>query len=396
MCLGKFIYYFCTMRMQEVKSETDKQAFLQIAVSINQNNPNWVRPLDKDIEEVFNPEKNKSFKKGECTRWLLKDDEDKTIGRIAAFVNQQYKNEQPTGGIGFFECVNNQDAANCMFDYCKQWLQARGMEAMDGPINFGERDKWWGVLVEGYQEPLYCMNYNPEYYKDLFYNYGFQLYYEQICFALKVKNRVKDKFYEAYDKYSNDPDYSTKCLDKSQLEKFAKDFTYIYNKAWAGHGGGKQLEEKTVLKMFKTMKPVMDESITWFAYHKEEPIGFWVSLPDLNQYFKHMNGKFGWLQKLYFLWLKTFGKCTRFVGLVFGVIPEYQGKGVDGYLIMSGANVIQPANKYLDYEMQWVGDFNPKMINIAESLGTYRSRKLQTLRYLFDRDREFKRHPMIG
>ena len=396
MCYGKFIYYFCIMRMHEVKSEADKQAFLQIAVSINQNNPNWVRPLDKDIEEVFNPDKNKAFKKGECTRWLLNDDEGKTMGRIAVFVNRQYKNEQPTGGIGFFECVNNQDAANCMFDYCKEWLKERGMEAMDGPINFGERDKWWGVLVEGFQEPLYCMNYNPEYYKDIFYNYGFQVYYEQICFALKVKDRVKDKFYEAYAKYSKDPDYSAKCLDKSQLEKFAKDFIYIYNKAWAGHGGGKQLEEKTVQKMFKTMKPVMDESITWFVYHKDEPIGFWVSLPDLNQYFKHMNGKFSWLQKLYFLWLKMFGKCTRFVGLVFGIIPEYQGKGVDGYLIMSGANVIQPANKYLDYEMQWIGDFNPKMINIAESLGTYRSRKLQTLRYLFDKEKEFKRHPMIG
>jgi hypothetical protein len=240
------------------------------------------------------------------------------------------------------------------------------------------------------------MNYNPEYYKDLFYNYGFKVYYEQICFALKVKNRLQDKFYEAYDKYSIDPDYNAKCLNKTLLEKFAKDFTYIYNKAWAGHEGGKELEEKVVQKMFKTMKPVMDESIMWFVYYKDEPVGFWVNLPDLNQYFKHLNGKFGLLQKLYFLWLKTFGKCTRFVGLVFGIIPEHQGKGIDGFLIMSGAKVIQKQAKYLNYEMQWIGDFNPKMINIAESLGTYRSRKLQTLRYLFDRNKEFKRHPMIG
>lgn len=381
--------------MHEVKSDADRQAFLAIHISINKDNPNWVRPLDKDIEEVFDPTKNKFFKKGECTRWLLMDDDNTIIGRIASFVNTQYKNEQPTGGVGFFDCINNQQAANFMFDHCKEWLQQRGMQAMDGPINFGERDKWWGLLTEGFQEPLYGMNYNPEYYAQLFYNYGFGVYYEQICFALKVQNRLDDKFYESYDKYNKDPDYSAKHLRKDQLEKFAKDFTTIYNKAWAKHGGGKELELKTVQKMFNTMKPVMDESIMWFVYYKEEPIGFWVNLPDLNQYFKHLNGKFGWMQKLYFLWLKAFGKCNRFVGLVFGIIPEFQGKGVDGFLIVSGANVIQKKAKYEDYEMQWIGDFNPKMINIGESLGTYRSRKLQTLRYLFDRSIEFKRHPIL-
>ncbi|OSZ79231.1 hypothetical protein CAP35_13525 [Chitinophagaceae bacterium IBVUCB1] len=383
------------MRMHTVASEADKQAFLALPVTINKSNANWIRPLDKDIEEVFDPAKNKFFKKGVCERWLLKTDNGDVIGRVAAFVNEQYKNEQPTGGIGFFECINDQAAANFMFGYCKQWLQERGMEAMDGPINFGERDKWWGLLVDGYQEPLYCMNYNPPYYKELFYNYGFRVYYEQICFALKVKNRLQDKFYEAYHQYSQDADYTAKHIRKNEIEKFAKDFTYIYNKAWAKHGGGKELEEKMVIKMFRTMKPVIDERIQWFVYYKNEPIGFWVNLPDLNQYFKHLNGKFGLWQKLRFLLLQRFGKCTRFVGLAFGVIPEFQGKGVDGYMIMSGAKVIQAAAKYEDYEMQWIGDFNPKMINISESLGTYRSRTLQTLRYLFDRDKEFKRHGMI-
>lgn len=187
--------------MHEVKTDADRKQFLELPVAIYKNDPNWIRPLDKDIEEVFDPAKNKFFRKGECSRWILKDDAGKNIGRIAAFVNSQYKNEQPTGGIGFFECINDQSAANFMFDHCRQWLQERGMEAMDGPINFGERDKWWGLQVEGFQPPLYGMNYNPEYYKSLFYNYGFNVYYEQICFALKVENRLQEKFYEAYDKY---------------------------------------------------------------------------------------------------------------------------------------------------------------------------------------------------
>jgi hypothetical protein len=383
------------MRMHEVKTDADKQAFIQVAIDIYKNDPNWIRPLDKDIDEVFNPEKNKFFKRGECTRWLLKDDSGKDIGRIAAFINKQYKQEQPTGGVGFFECINDQAAANFMFDHCKKWLQERGMEAMDGPINFGERDKWWGLVVEGFYSPLYGMNYNQPYYVPLFENYGFQTYFNQVCFGMTVKDRLDDKFYERHAKIAADPDFRAEMIKKSQLKKYAADFTYVYNKAWAGHGGGKTLEEKQVNKMFLSMKPVMDEHLIWFVYHKEQPIGIWINLPDLNQYFKHMNGKLGWFEKLKFLWLKNFGKCSRFVGLVFGVIPEFQGKGVDSYMIIEGAKVIQPMARYNDYEMQWIGDFNPKMMNIAESNGSRRSRTLRTYRYLFDRQKEFKRHPSI-
>ncbi len=384
------------MQMHEVVSEADKQAFLQLAIDIYKGDPMWIRPLDKDINEVFDTEKNKFFKRGECKRWLLKDDANKIIGRIAAFVNRQYKEDQPTGGIGFFECIDDQKAANFMFDFCREWLKEKGMEAMDGPINFGERDKWWGLLVQGFTPPLYCMNYNPPYYVQLFENYGFQVYFNQICFGMKVTDQLDTKFYERHAKIAADSNYSARTIDKGQLEKFAKDFHYVYNKAWSGHGGGKSLELKQVQKMFKMMKPVMDEHLIWYAYYKEEPIAIWINLPDLNQFFKHLNGQFGLLQKLKFLWLKKFGKCSRFVGVVFGIIPEFQGKGVDAYIIVEGAKVIQPMASYDDYEMQWIGDFNPKMINISESLGTTRSRVLSTYRYLFDRNKEFKRHRVVG
>ena len=383
------------MHMHEVKTEADKQQFLKVAIEIYKNDPNWIRPLDKDIDEVFNPEKNKFFKRGECTRWILKNDKGQAIGRIATFVNRQYKMEQPTGGIGFFECINDKASAFFMLDFSKEWLLARGMEAMDGPINFGERERWWGLVVEGFYSPLYGMNYNPPYYQALFEDYGFKTYFNQVCFAMNVNTQLEEKFYTRHAAIAADPNYRAAMIKKNELERFAKDFTYVYNKAWASHGGGKSLEEKQVMTMFKTMKPVMDEEIIWFAYYKDEPIAIWINLPDLNQYFKYMNGQFGILDKLKFLLLQKFGKCSRFVGLVFGVIPAFQGKGVDAFLIVEGAKVIQPQAKYGDYEIQWIGDFNPKMINIAESLGTHRSRTLRTYRYLFDRTKEFKRHPIL-
>ena len=156
------------------------------------------------------------------------------------------------------------------------------------------------------------------------------------------------------------------------------------------------MELRQAKKILHTMKPVIDEHIIWFIYHKNEPIGCWLNLPDLNQWFKPLKGKFGLLQKLHFLYIKKFGPCRRFIGLVFGIVPEFQGTGVDAYMIVEGAKTIQQEMKYDDYEMQWIGDFNPKMINIAESLGTYRSRRLATYRYLFDRTKEFERHPVVG
>ncbi len=389
------------MQLIPVKDKSTARQFLEVPVFIHQNNPQWIRPLDKDVEEVFDPEKNKLFrqKDNECERWILKDDQGKVIGRIAAFVNKKYKNigdEQPTGGIGFFECINDQQSADFMLDHAKQWLQERGMQAMDGPINFGERDRWWGLVVEGFYEPLYCMNYNPPYYQQLFENYGFQLFFNQVCFAMSVNAVVDEKFYERHAVFASDPDFHSEYIRKNNLDKYAEDFCTVYNKAWAGHGGNKTLELRQAKKIMQAMKSVIDEHIVWFIYYKNEPIGCWLNLPDLNQWFKRLNGKFGLFQKLKFLWIKKFGKCNRFVGLVFGIVPEFQGKGADSYMIIEAAKLIQPEARYDYYEMQWIGDFNPKMINIAEKLGTYRSRRLITYRYLFDRNKAFKRHPLIG
>ena len=301
----------------------------------------------------------------------------------------------PVGGIGFFECINDQVAADMLFDVAKHWLMQKGMEAMDGPINFGERDRWWGLLVKGFEPPIYCLNYNPPYYQQLFENYGFRNYFNQICFALNVPDPIMQKFFDRHAECEKDPNFSSKHIRKNQLSKFADDFTIVYNKAWAGHGGLKQLDKKVVLKMFESMKPVMDEKISWFIYYKDDPIGIWINLPDLNQWFKYLNGKFSLWHKLKFLWFKKTKRCDKFVGLVFGIVPEWQGKGVESYLIVEGAKVIQVQQLYDKYEMQWIGEFNPKMVNVAENLGTYRSRILTTYRYLFDQTREFKPHPIL-
>jgi hypothetical protein len=127
---------------------------------MNKHDKTWVCPLIT-ILGVFDP-KNTYFKHGIVERWVLTDVTNGLTGRIAAFIdfNLAHSYEQLTGGIGFFECIDDKDAAFLLFNTAKEWLQEKGMEAMDGPINFGETDKYWGLLVNGFTHPSFDVPYN--------------------------------------------------------------------------------------------------------------------------------------------------------------------------------------------------------------------------------------------
>ncbi|HOI32992.1 MAG TPA: hypothetical protein PLC47_09515, partial [Bacteroidales bacterium] len=145
------------MKLIEVKTRAQERAFLDVAREIYKADPVWVCPLDKTIAGIFDSKKNIFFRQGEACRWILRNDQGKLIGRVAAFINRKkaFGYKQPTGGMGFFECINDQNAAFLLFDQCKEWLKTKGMEAMDGPINFGENDNFWGLLVEGFTHPSF-------------------------------------------------------------------------------------------------------------------------------------------------------------------------------------------------------------------------------------------------
>ncbi len=385
------------MKLILVEDAASAQQFLEVPLLLYRSDRDYIRPLDKDVEDIFDPAKNKAFRHGKCIRWVLILDGE-LIGRIAAFINHKYKNkgdEQPTGGVGFFECINDQAAANILFNAAKKWLGEHGMQAMDGPINFGERDRWWGLVIEGFKPPIYLMNYNQPYYQALFENYGFRNFYNQVCWHLFVQTILPDRFYDMHKKFFIDPSYKAVHFKKNQLKKFAVDFSTVYNMAWASHEGNKHISEEVAIKMFKTMKPVIDEKLIWYVYHNDKPVAVWLNLPDINQIVKRLNGKFTLLAKFKFAYLRWKGVCNKFTGIVFGIVPALQGTGVDYYMIVEAAKIIQSKTKYNELELQWQGDFNPKMLNISKNLGAEKSRLLATCRYLFDRTKPFKRHPVL-
>lgn len=388
------------MHIIEVTNKQTEEDFVLSSVIINKNTPNYIRPIDKEINDIFNPSINKNFKFGTAKRWVLKNNQNQLIGRISAFTNSKYINKGTdfaTGGIGFFDCVHQQIAANLLFDTAKKWLQEQGMQAMDGPINFGDRDKYWGLMVEGFdKEPVYGMPFNPIYYQELFENYGFKNYYNQYWFSMSVDDDLPEKFQERYAKFITKSDYSSKHVELNNLDKYARDFVAIYNTAWAQHGEAKAITLPEVQSLFKTMKPIMDVRVMWFAYYKEEPIAMFISVPDVNQYFKYFNGKLGWKQKMHLMWMKYTLKRKKLIGLIFGVVPKYQALGIDSFLIQSCGYFMQHKNWYDSYEMGWAGDWNPKMHNIYKNLGGAQSRRMVTYRLIFnENDFPFERHPIM-
>lgn len=380
-------------KLQVVQNEAEAMEFLHLPLKLYKGDPNFIRPLDDDINKVFDQKKNRMFRKGELIRWILKDSKGETVGRVAAFYTRDASkgNKQPTGGMGFYECIDDREASVVLFDACKNWLIENGMEAMDGPINFGEKDSWWGLLVDGFTHPVYQMNYNHPYYQEQFESYGFQLYFRQYSYGMKVNDDRPAKYFERADRINADPDYEFRHIDKNNLEKGAEDFMKVYNGAFHKIPAFKPMSKAQCMKIMKSIKPILVDYLMWFGYYKGEPIAMYLSIPEVNQWFRFVNGKMNWLGKLKFAYHRWRHTGNKFLSIVFGVVTEQQAKGVEGALIMAANNHIQPMKEWEYIELKWIGDFNPKMMRVAENLGATIDKTHITYRMLFDPNAPFER-----
>lgn len=391
-------------KLQAVSSKKAEKEFLSFPAKLYKDDPNYIRPLDADIKKIFDPKKNKYMTSGKAIRWLLLNDNNEAVGRVAAFVNMHtlHDNDQPTGGMGFFDCINDKEAAFTLFDACKNWLKENGMEAMDGPINLGERDNWWGLLVDGFLPPSYGMNYNAPYYKDLFEAYGFKNYFYQYSYLRPISwDNVSESLKDKAERLAQNPDYRYEYASKKNLKKAAENFCYIYNKAWVQHSSVPPMTVKHAMEMVKKIKPIMDERLIFFTYHKDEPIGFFIQIPEINQAIRYINGKSGIFHLLKMIYLIRRKKvCTRILGLVFGIIPEFRGRGVEGAMVMKFAELaFSKGFQYKDIDLTWVGDFNPAMMRFQQQIGGSIYKTHATYRLLFDaykQEHEFKRYPRMG
>jgi hypothetical protein len=381
------------MKVSEVKTSQDRKEFINFAKDLYKADPFWVCQLDSALESLFDPEKNHNFKHGEAIRWLLKDDVGNTIGRIAAFIDRvrSSANRQPTGGIGFFEVIEDKEAAFKLFNTALEWHKSKGMEAMDGPINFGENNNNWGLLVEGFTPQGYGMPYHKKYYRTYFEEFGFRNYFEQYSYHKEIRDadnkivQFPERIMKIADWLSKRPGYTFHHFEFRDKEKYVKDIVEIYNSTWSVFKEDFTPLDRVILEeSLQGAKFIIDEELIWFAYFNYKPIAFFVLFPDLNQILKHFNGKLNTWNFLRFMYLKATHKMTRTRAVVGGVHPTYQNSGVESAIFLQLYMVFRKKPWFKELELSWVGDYNPKMIAIYEALGTKKAKTHITYRYMIN------------
>ncbi len=379
----------------EVKEQRQEQEFLRLPVRLYRGNPNWIRPLNNDIRKVFDQEKNPSFRHGECIRWILVDEQEVCVGRVAAFINEKTcrLEEYTVGQMGFFECIDDREAAFRLFDTCREWLEARGMEAMEGPVNFGERIEWWGLLTAGFDRPPnYAMPYTQPYYVKFFEAYGFLDYFKQFTYRnrLVVESLSPVVVWKA-DRLLKNPDYTVFTYREIGAGKAVDSLLEVYNKAWNLEVHGVDgITREQVEALYKSLKSIIDKDLIYFVYFRENPIGFFLMFPEMNQVIRRMNGRVNFMGMLKFLYYKR--RVNVALGQLFGVVPEFQGKGVEAALIKKFCEtVVQQNSRYKYLEMNWVGDFNPQMMHLMDYLSATAVKTHITYRKLFREDLKFIR-----
>lgn len=366
-----YLFLRCEMKIEVVQTKQQEALFIDFPKKLYHKDPEWVCPLDKDIIEIFSITHNVAFKQGKAMRWIVFNEQQQVVGRIAAFYSDFHQKNagSKTGGIGFFECIENKKIAFLLFDTAKNWLLEQNCVAIDGPINFGEKDKFWGLMVKGFKNPSYQENYNFPYYENFFLEYGFQLHTEQTTSEIKYADFNRERFEKLSARVFQNANYHYAHFKLNQLEKFAADFIHIYNLAWANRPDFVPMTKERIESTLHSLKPILLEEAIWFVYANNEPAGFYVNVIDVNQIFKHVNGKLDWMGKLKFVWYKYFGNINRLRGIVFGVIPAYQNLGLETGLIMKFYEAIQKRPQFVSAELAWIGDFNPKMHALFRALG---------------------------
>lgn len=357
------------MKIIEVVDKQTQKAFNNMVNLIYKQDKNYIRPLDLDINKVFNPNLNLNIVDNNCKRWVIYDEQsNEYIGRVAAFYKHKPKDRLAEGGIGFFECIDNKDASELLFNIAISWLNAMKINIIDGPINLGERDKFWGLLVDGYSQPSYQENYNPPYYKTLFEDYGFKTYFRQDTMLLKSSTLDTSRISKIYEWLTRRGDYHVEYYQRDKLKKYATDFTTIYNAAWQRFDTFKPITPAQAIKEFKTMAPIVDPKYVPFFYAKDKPVAVCIAIPEINRYFKPLKGKFGWLQKIqFYITIKT-QKNDTLRGMVFGVHPDYQNKGLDAALIYREWKSMQENGQYDNFLISWIGGFNDKMQSLMHDV----------------------------
>jgi len=346
------------IRIVETKKEID--TFIKFAWKIYRNDPYWVPPLIFDKKKILNRDKNPFFKHASMEMFLAEKDGE-LVGRIAAIKNDlhnKYHNDK-VGFFGFFECIDNQEVADKLFDSAKNWLVSQGCDAMRGPANPSSNDEY-AMLLEGFDdEPRIMMTYNPRYYLTLCDNYGFQKAKDLYAYKLENPKVIgSEKLRRVAEIAQKRSGIKISSMNMKEFNKELDKVKFVYNKAWAPNWGFVPFTEEEIDALAKDLKPIVEPSLVLFGEIDNKLVGFALVMLDYNQIFKSMNGRL-----MPFNFIKLFTnkkKITWSRVLTLGIIPEYQKRGLDAVFYWEIVNRAAKLGILLG-EASWILEDNEMM-----------------------------------
>ena len=341
-----------------VTTRKEQKQFTRFAWELYQDEPHWVPPLRKNQEELLGFHKHPFHLKAEMQTFLARQD-GKVCGRIAAIINHAHneKHKESRGFFGFYECIDNQQVSDALFDAALNWLKERNINNMRGPMNPSINYEV-GLLTEGFDKPpTFMMTYNHSYYQKLIEGYGFKKEEDLYSFwgHIDMLDQLDEKLDFIIAEATRRFNVNIRPMDTSRFLEEVKTFLDIYNKSLVGHWGCVPLSDEEINHMAGDMQRLIVPEMTSIAEVDGKPIGVVFGLLDYNPRIKKIDGKlfpFGFLR---LLMNKRAIKKIRLIST--NVLPEYQRWGV-GLLLLSRLVPDVLAFGIEEAEFSWVAESN--------------------------------------
>jgi len=339
------------------------------------NDKNWVPPAIFDKKKLLNTHKNPFYHHADIQLFLAENNGN-IVGRIAAITNKGHNDtfNDKVGFFGFFECYNDQEIANALFSKASEWLKERDKISMRGPMNPSMNDEC-GLLIEGFDSPpVILMTYNPPYYAQLIENAGFEKAKDLYAFKLEQETYRSEKLKRLSSIIQKRYNITIREINLKDKKQFRKDLNVIkgiYNETWEENWGFVKFTDEEIDYMAKDLKQIADPRYVYFIDMGDKPVGFMICLPDINQVLIY-NKRGTLLGAIWNLLMKKKIIHTLRI-IVLGVLPKYQGIGLDAIMYHEiGLRAIP--NGIMDGEASWILEDNVKMIQAL-------SRAMNTERY---------------
>jgi hypothetical protein len=359
-----------SLEIRAVASHREIREFIELPFRLHSTSPQWVPPLRLERRFFLSRKHNAFFTHGDARLFLAWRD-GRVVGRISAQYNLAYDGQHPdeaTGMFGFFEAEEDPDAVRGLLEAAAGWLRARGRTRMLGPMDFTMNDES-GVLIEGFdREPMIRQPWHPPYYQRLLEDAGLAKAIDLYMWELSIADRgsVRPILFRLAEEAETKHGVTLRKMTRRSLRRDLDAFGEIYNAAWAENWDFVPFSKADLDAYAQELQLVFDSDWFMVAEKDGEPIAVNITIPDINQVLKRMNGRllpFGWW---HYLRRRRIMDRVR-VGFL-GVKPEFQHTGVAAQMYIEQFNLAE-RTPYKWGEMGWILETNHAMNRGMEAMG---------------------------